>query len=173
MRWELSLGKNMHDVTRYWCRRPNLPVKTLANRSSRMMRCPKAKRVRSRSRLHVHLVCVKASSWFERRAEHVVALQSGEIRCICCNNNSPSMARTQLAVGLLLCVALAFAHPGRAEEAEAVVTVTDGDSFDKLIKVRHLHAAHWQVPQKCVKSPATHAQWGVIHRRNMLAQQPG
>jgi hypothetical protein len=45
------------------------------------------------------------------------------------------MARTRLAAGLLLCVALAFATSTRAEEAEAVVTVTDADSFDKLIKV--------------------------------------
>ena len=37
---------------------------------------------------------------------------------------------------MLLCVALAFAAPAHAEEAEAVVTVTDSDSFDKLIKVR-------------------------------------
>jgi hypothetical protein len=46
------------------------------------------------------------------------------------------MARTRLAAGLLLCVALASALSARAEEAEAVVTVTDADGFDKLIKVR-------------------------------------
>ena len=53
---------------------------------------------------------------------------------ICCTSHS--MARGRLAAGLLLCVALALTASVRAEEAEAVITVTDGDSFDKLIKVR-------------------------------------
>lgn len=47
------------------------------------------------------------------------------------------MARTRLAAGLLLCIALACVQIAQAEEAEAVFTVS-GDNFDSLIKVSTL-----------------------------------
>ena len=77
-----------------------------------------------------------------------------------------------MAAGVLLCVALALTASVRAEEAEAVITVTDGDSFDKLIKVASVSDALQQEMQALETQPCTLMYIISSRTCNMLAAQP-
>ena len=77
-----------------------------------------------------------------------------------------------MAAGVLLCIALALTASVRAEDAESVITVTDGDSFDKLIKVCRYIDALQQETQTVETQPCTLMYTITSSVCNMLAAQP-